>query len=100
MAPKQKLWEGAESKELNSPVNYNLACCLCRLATPAQNQTPEFDGVIAHLTEASKYNKTKRSTWDHDIGDADGDLAALKANAFYQPSIGEIQTRLELAWSK
>ncbi len=93
-------WELAESKELNSLVHYNLACCLCRLAVPAQGQTPELDEAVKHLREASKYDQTKAPTWNHDIDDSDGDLAALKANSFYRQAVTELRANFELAWSK
>lgn len=98
-ALKQRYWEVTESKELTCAVHYNLACCLCRLATPAHTKTPEFDDVAVHLEEASKYNQTKRGTWKHDIGDPDGDLQALNANPDYRQAIKDIQSSFERTWA-
>lgn len=101
-ALKYKNWEKEPSAELTSAVHYNLACCLCRLASgmaPAQGRSIEFDEVISHLEIAASYEQTKPATLINDLHSPTGDLQGLHENRFYTDKVESIGAQFQKHWA-
>jgi hypothetical protein len=103
-ALRNKNWELDANAQLSSLIQYNLACCLCRIAdlepSSALRKDPLLDKACEHLENASNFRQTKREVLHHDLSNReDGDLYSLGQNQHYAAWLARIRANFERSWT-